>query len=309
MSQADAPDRAIPVPNLVANSEEFIKLRAVGKVNGHSSYCTALLAVGTAKMRAMIKPNLDLLKKASYSKTITFYPTFPDAASFIDPPKPAITNNIPDWIRKTPKYKFGQTSFEIINGENNLTVRHCIPLLEGFTSGYTFTTHIDLQVSLNEFGRHTIKWIEGPVTMYPPVRLRPPYEESIENMPFPKVDGYARAEFNWIPAWSIRTPRGYSCIFTHPVNRIDLPFYTLGAVVDTDMWGEAGNQPFLFKKDWEGLIPKGTPFLQIIPFKRDDWNSEVITNYTNTHEINLRKRDSVLRGWYKRNAWSTKRYK
>jgi hypothetical protein len=30
----------------------------------------------------------------------------------------------------------------------------------------------------------------------------------------------------------------------------------------------------MIKEGFEGLIPKGTPFMQMIPFKRDDWKSE-----------------------------------
>jgi hypothetical protein len=242
-------------------------------------------------------------------KNIVFYPTFDEAIGFIDPPKPAINFNIPAWLRNTPKYKFNQSTFDVNGGENNLTIRHCIPMLEGFTSGYVLTTHMDLMVSKNSEGRHLIKWVEGDINMYSPVRLRPAYEELKENTSFPQMPGYERTEFNWVPAWSIKTPKGYSCMFIHPINRIDLPFYTLGGIVDTDKWGEAGNHPFVFKKNWEGIIPKGTPYAQIIPFKRDLWNSSIDTTDINTHKINIRKRDSVLRGWYKKNAWSTKKYK
>ena len=243
------------------------------------------------------------------AKSIFFYPTFDEANGFIDPPKPAINFNIPEWLRGMPKYKYGQTEFAVNNGENNLTVRHCVPLLEGFTSGYVLTTHIDLSVEITKEGRHTVKWVEGAIPMYPPIRLRPSYEEAHENRSFPKMFGYTNTEFNWVPAWSIKTPKGYSCIFTHPINRLDLPFYTLGGIVDTDKWGEAGNHPFVFKEGWEGVIPKGTPFAQILPFKRDNWVGKVNTDMLGTHELNIRKRDSVLRGWYKKNAWATKQYR
>ena len=250
-----------------------------------------------------------LITKGRLIKNIIFYPTFDKAEEFIDPPKPSVGHNIPEWIRKTPKYKHGQENFDVNGGENNLTVRHCIPLLEGFTSGYVLTTHIDLLVEITKEGRHSIKWVEGNIPMYPPVRLRPSYEQHSENKSFPKMDGYTDIEFNWVPAWSIKTPNGYSSLFTHPINRIDLPFYTLGGIVDTDKWGEAGNHPFVFKNGWEGIIPKGTPYAQIIPFKRDNWESIIKPELYGDHEKNIRKRDSVLRGWYKKNAWSTKRYR
>lgn len=243
------------------------------------------------------------------TKTIVFYPTSKDILGVVPPPAPAISENIPEWIRKVPKYKFNHTSFDVINGDNNLTSRHCIPMLEGFTSGYVMTTHIDLLVEIDDLGNHVIKWIENSIPAYSPVRLRPSYESSPENYPVGVFEGYERLQFNWVPSWSIKTPKGYSSIFTHPINRIDLPFYTLGGVIDTDGWSEAGNQPFVFKKGWTGVIPKGTPFVQVIPFKRENWSSLTDVESTSTHVANLRKRDSVLRGWYKKNAWVTKRYR
>jgi hypothetical protein len=245
------------------------------------------------------------------SKKIVFYPTFADAGNFTDPPKPAIHFNIPEWFRDTPKYKHNQTAFSLNNGENNLTIRHCIPLLEGFTSGYVLVTNIDLLVEIDNSGRQVFKWIDGNVPIYAPLRSRPSYENLPENRSFPKMPGYSNPEFNWIPAWCIKTPKGYSSIFTHPINRLDLPFYTLGGIIDTDGWGEAGNHPFVLREGWEGVIPKGTPYVQIIPFKRDNWHNEIDTSLKDpfNHELNIRKRDSVLRGWYKKNAWNNKHYR
>ena len=34
------------------------------------------------------------------------------------------------------------------------------------------------------------------------------------------------------------------------------------------------NFPFFIKEGFTGLIPYGTPIVQIIPFKRDDWKSK-----------------------------------
>ena len=91
---------------------------------------------------------------------------------------------------------------------------------------------------------------------------------------------------------------------------MDLPFYTLGGVLDTDKWGEAGNHPFLLKKGFEGIIPKGTPIVQVIPFKRENWKAKVTTNSKdNLYIKKLRQKDSVFKGWYKKFAWSNKSYR
>ena len=36
--------------------------------------------------------------------------------------------------------------------------------------------------------------------------------------------------------WTIEAPEGYSVLFTHPVNRFDLPFTTLTGMVDCDRY-------------------------------------------------------------------------
>lgn len=242
------------------------------------------------------------------TKRIEFYPTGFGVDGVCEPPVPAVHSNIPDWFRHVPKYRDYATSLNVFNGENNLTIRNCIPLLEGFTSGYVMTLHTDVQVKRVENNKVLITWMDGGSNQPAPITTRPNYEEKPENRSFPAVDGFDRPEFNWRPFWNVKTPSGYSCLFTHPINRLDLPFYTLGGVMDTDKWGESGNHPFLLKSGWEGVISKGTPMFQFIPFKREDWKSEVTEN-NNRYMKMLSLRDSVLSGWYKKNAWSTKRYR
>jgi len=232
---------------------------------------------------------------------ITFYPVFNDI-DWSTPPQPGISSNIPDWFKNTPKYRNGDTKF-IYEGDHNLSVRQCIPFLETFTAGYVFVTPFDIQVRKLDNGNYRCTW--GSTFSPSPLISRPVNEGTI----IPEMEGYESLQFNWVPLWSVKTEPGYSCYFTHPINRIDLPFYTLGGVIDTDKWGESGNQPFLFKKDFEGIIPKGTPYLQIIPFKREDWKSRVTDYQDNLYLKNIRKRDSILLGWYKKYAWSNKSYK
>jgi hypothetical protein len=141
------------------------------------------------------------------------------------------------------------------------------------------------------------------------VPVVPVTERPKQGTHLPDIEGYEPLGFNWMPSWSVITPPGYSCHFIHPINRIDLPFYTLGGVIDTDKWGEAGSHPFYIKNGFEGIIPKGTPFVQIIPFKRDDWKSQINDDMNGRHVKKVQERDSVLIGWYKKFAWGNKSYR
>ena len=59
--------------------------------------------------------------------------------------------------------------------------------------------------------------------------------------------------------WSIEAPEGYSLLFTHPVNRFDLPFTTLSGLVDCDRYRDNWIH---FPAHWHdlnfnGVLPNG----------------------------------------------------
>jgi hypothetical protein len=93
------------------------------------------------------------------------------------------------------------------------------------------------------------------------------------------------------------------------MNQIDLPFYSLGAVVDTDSHPVPVNFPFFVKKNFTGLLPAGTPIIQAIPFKREDWEmsiDEAKPGYIPMDFENSRMNPPF--NYYKRKYWKRKRY-
>jgi hypothetical protein len=93
---------------------------------------------------------------------------------------------------------------------------------------------------------------------------------------YPVPDNYdKKAAFKWMNLYGIKTPPGYSSLFVTPMHQSDLPFYCLPAIVDTDNYHLPVNFPFFLKKGFTGFIEEGTPMVQVIPFKRDDWESEI----------------------------------
>ena len=130
---------------------------------------------------------------------------------------------------------------------------------------------------------------------------------------FPSPIGYYEEHFAWYPEWGIQVPEGYSALFMTPMNRFDLPFLNTSGVVDNDKVHLLGTFPFFIVKDWEGVIPKGTPFLQVLPFKREDWEHNV--EYLNIKEMQdkliananfYRQPDG---GIYKSKVWTKRDYK
>lgn len=249
--------------------------------------------------------------KSIKHKDITFYPGTEFSASHIDPPKPA-SAFVPHWFKNQPKYS-DSNGFTFKNGKHNLTSKSCLPLVDGFTSGYIFSTPFDIQV--NRYPDGSIYFEHAfviPHNITPFVNYR--HGEGIsQNLQCPwdyeNFEGYDKLQFNWMPYWGMETPKKYSCIVTHPINRLDLPFYTLGGVMDTDGWGVPGNHPFLLKKGWSGFIPAGTPFMQVIPFKRENWKSKVNNSMVSKTITKIYQRDKFIKDYYKNNVWESKTYR
>lgn len=185
-------------------------------------------------------------------------------------PIPA-TKEIPKWYKKiSPLRKFYYPDDE--NEKADLTIKKCIPILDAFTTGYYLMTKYESTWKIDEDGTHECtcpaKLVDGdnkPITMHP--------WEQIRDIELGGI--YNEYAYKFTSPYVIKTPPGYSCIFTHPFNQIS-PFLTLTGVVDTDLHPLAVQFPFLMLKNWEGTIKKNTPIVQIIPFKRDDWNYSVV---------------------------------
>jgi len=76
---------------------------------------------------------------------------------------------------------------------------------------------------------------------------------------------------------------------------------------DWTFWG-SGNYPFFLKKDFEGIIPAGTPMYQMIPVKRDSWQGESMPFdeiEATRMEYNIKR---FFYGGYKKLHWVKKDY-
>ena len=124
------------------------------------------------------------------------------------------------------------------------------------------------------------------------------------SMPIPS--DYYQNEFTWMTQWEAETPSGYSSFYTHPINRPELPFYTISGVMDTDKWYVTGNHPFIIKKGFEGVIPMGTPMMSIIPFKRDSWISDKREMSQIEHDVLQSKVQRHATAGYKKECWERK---
>lgn len=193
---------------------------------------------------------------------IQFIASSRHVAEVREKPQPAYTL-IPEWYKNMPIFSSGVKLD--LNPYPNVTGKRCIPMLDGITAGYIVTLWADIFVKCVN-GFMSVKW----VTNEPVLESWSVQQSSTYEVP----DGFALPVFKYLHGWIPRTPAGYSCYITHPVGYPNLPIRTITGIVDTDKLESLTNSPFVIRKDFEGIIEKGTPMFQIIPFKRDEWEAE-----------------------------------
>ena len=239
-------------------------------------------------------------------------------------PKPVPASKIvPSWWkdmnRHIPEHPNLVHEYGGVPGSNippQETVKACIPVLDTLRTGYiiplwtelifAYPDHNpnELLISWNMQGLGSRDMASSREESQPRHNIDPKAFKSAEGLPI-----HARAKENNVEymftlnsPWTIKTPPGYSCLFIAPLNN-DLPFDYVNGIVNTDTYSVAVNWNFLMKRRWEGILRVGTPMMQIIPFKRDDWESEVRTwtdEDTRNANITMNGLDMYFEGGYQR---------
>lgn len=224
-------------------------------------------------------------KKTPVIKYEKSYPEFYD----LQP----IKTVIPQWYKEAPKWIEGQSIW------NRSGLKQCIPFLDSFLTGYMIPLPVDVYVETTTDHLKYFSWANSEYTIVH-------HRENEQYFP-PVLPGFSEMQVVWIIPMSIEIPIGYSALFTHPLNRFDLPFVTLSGVVD-DFKMYNGGIPFLIRNDFEGVIPAGTPIAQILPFKTENWKSQVKNGLNQEAEIIKRRSRNTLSNFYKHNFWKKRTY-
>ena len=208
---------------------------------------------------------------------------------------------IPDWYKSMSPFVGDKKKFFWPgDGTTPSAIKKCITFLDAMTIGYTVYTAAEILVVKDENGiqvhymHKERKLIDGhPAEQYKGMNIPPEY-----------ISEFA---FKWQSYWTIKAPKGYSIFFTHPINRMDLPFFTLSGFVDSDSYNAAVNFPFFLRRDFEGIIPIGTPIAQFFPVKREKWVSEV-KEFDEKKSLKDLHMPNTFIDFYKKNFWVRKDY-
>jgi hypothetical protein len=205
-------------------------------------------------------------------------------------PKPTI-DCIPHWFSSMVEIPIG------IKDDRN--IKSCLPVQDFLTSGYILFN--SYQLNLEE------KFIQFNKTLNVETTRPEQFKKTLtsfqkQQCPVPHVDK-PDTFFKINLDWTITTPPGYSCLIMQPYYLFENRYTIMPAIVDTDKLdipiSVAG---FVTTKSLVEIKP-GDPFVQVIPFKRDDWNMSV------GHVSKLSKIKHYVFDGYKSLFHSPKRFK
>jgi hypothetical protein len=207
---------------------------------------------------------------------------------------------IPDWYKKIPPFK-DDLVYKMDVGFLK-TVKLCIPFLDAFSSGYMITLPYDIYIKNNDGAPYLTTPYAVSEKNIPKWRSKVAHEQTVPPGCFPY-------EYTWNSCISYTLPKGYSALVTHPFNRYDLPFTTLTGIIDGGFSVYShGSFPFYIKDGFEGIIPKGTPIIQILPFRQEKWKSKKTLGLVKEGEKHNNSSGNVISGWYKKTFWKRKNY-
>lgn len=180
-------------------------------------------------------------------------------------PEPVLAKSaLPGWLKDIPS----TVPSELLGNEQVRTLKHCPPIIDGFSTGILFKLPCDVVVKDGEFSWHWPKPVSPNAQQTrSPIGLHVP--EQATGAPLGTHPDDFIIKFNNF--WSVEAPEGVSLLFTHPLNREELPFRTLAGIVDCDRFkGGFVHFPALWRQpEFEGTLEAGTPIAQAFPFKRE----------------------------------------
>tara|TARA_B100000029_G_C17283761_1_gene854390 strand:- start:179 stop:820 length:642 start_codon:yes stop_codon:yes gene_type:complete len=171
---------------------------------------------------------------------------------------------IPAVHEKDKKNYFGKKE-ETAKKHTGGTVKRCPAIVDLLTEGFIIPMWSDFLVQRD---METMEW-DNKNFRY---GIEFHSKQQIHGWELKKTDFPEGVKF--INPWRIYTPPGYSVMFIPPTYQFEKRFTVLPGIVETDSYHHI-NFPTIWHTTKDAIIERGTPFIQVIPFKRDDWKLNV----------------------------------
>ena len=240
---------------------------------------------------------------------VTFFTNYEELKESL-PPVPA-SKFWPEWFKKqkTPEVQMSQ---ELEDRGGPKTVKSCPGILDVLNQGYIIPLWCDYKV------------VRVPSTQEQPQGIRwrmPGGQQSLfgaSTHPMEQMDAYPfspdtfNGSFKFMNPWYVKTPPGYSCMFVAPYYNKHKNLEIMNGIIDTDLYHEAHiNSFFTAPMGEEITFEYGMPICQVIPFKREDYEMEVLVgDHRSMHnKVTQFIHNSLFKAQHYRPKLSPKRYK
>jgi hypothetical protein len=238
---------------------------------------------------------------------IKFYPLNDKTVEFSPEPKPG-SRALPEWYKKQPgSVDSGELLAQF--GQPASTVKKCLPIFDVITAGYIIVAPVDIYIDATDPEKLSYQ-IPAAMSLFKGDIFATHDRRQYANMPM-ESDLYHQDLLRVMPFWIASTPPGFSALFLDPLHKDPSPLTALPGLIDTDGYPSDGHLSFKVQKGFKGIIKQGTPLIQIIPFRREDWKMEIVDaseseSFLKRHRMNLR---STFNNGYKNKFRSPKEYK
>ena len=227
-------------------------------------------------------------------------------------PKPA-SKLIPSWYKRmdhTFQDEAHGLNWAKIKGgawqrfNTSRTLKQCLPVRDYLTGGYIIPAWKDIMIIRKDDGKYaSVSPTDEQFAFENMIGVQWHYKEQFKNSPLEKmVDGEKAVKI--LNPWVIKTPVGYSSLIFSPFyhkNDIEI----MPAIVDTDKHDTPVHFPCILHSE-EAVLQRNTPFVQVVPFKRENWSHET-QKHSKTFLHDLERRAKLIAGSiYTREFWKRK---
>ena len=187
--------------------------------------------------------------------------------------KPVLAKSVaPDWWKK-------MKIFQAVRGRRTQTIRSCPAMHDWLKSGWYILANRDIEVLVGQdregLSNENFITLDSSDSGYnSPSHPSEQFDNAFDYIKNNK--GHVKDAFKMRNPWNIITPPGYSTFYLEPFLFQNDYFATWQGIIDTDKFNTNldNSQIILYPKTEESFtITKGTPLVQVIPYKREEWTA------------------------------------
>lgn len=183
-------------------------------------------------------------------------------------PKPSI-KYVPSWWKNMPT-EHGASS--VSDGTISVgNVKNCPSFPDYFSNGFTVPMWCDTKLIYHK-ETDKFSWLVSNQQFSWEVHG---HSQFLNLSPHKYLGRNGKFVFKALSPWKIITPPGWSVLQLPMFYHFDNKFTVLPGIIDSDIHHEINQQVVILEESEEIFIPAGTPFVQYIPFKRENLSLEV----------------------------------